>query len=634
MDVETAKQIFSAGQYLEQDGKIEEAIACYQQATKLHPEHYQYHYKLGTILRQQSKLELAIQSFLQAIVVNSNHSWSYHALGEVFETRQNFSTAIEYYNRAIELNANFSWSHYNLGRIFHRQNKIGAAKNCYQKAIELDDSFDWSHYFLAETLALEQDSKIAINHYQKAVELNPNLHEAYYQLGKYEQDRGNLHQAAKYYSRAIENNQQNYYYYYYLGITLIQLAKFEQAIDCCESAIALQPNNLQAYFYLGQALINIGNNALTNYRCQAKDCSQIFRVNLEIGLAQAWQQRKNFSKSIKCCQNAMKIDPKAEIPFKILQYIPLKKEDLEQIIVFYQQIGKSSQTCPLLWGNLGDILTKQSRIEDAIDCYRTSSYENNINKNPNLAKLNWQQNKQLAPDFIIIGATKCGTTSLFSYLNQHPKILSPHRKEINFFNHNFDLGIPWYLSQFPAIADFPEFITGEASPFYIYNEQVMDRIKQLFPNIKLIAMLRNPIERTISEYYHAANHGIEKRSLAELIEIETEQLATMSRREAMETFGYLKNSIYIEKISKWIDTFPQKNILIIQSESFFEDTASIMKEVFQFLNLPYQESDRLIPCNVGTYPTVSKEIRQKLKEFFIPYNQELEEYLDRKFNWR
>lgn len=633
MDVETAKQIFSAGQYLERNGKIEEAIACYQQATKLHPEHYPYHYKLGTILRQQSRLELAIQSFHQAIVVNSNHSWSYHALGETFETKQDFSAAIKYYSLAIELNADFSWSHYNLGRVFHQQNQISAAKKCYQKAIELDDEFDWSHYFLAEVLVLEQDNKSAIYHYHRAIELNPNLHEAHYQLGKYEQEKGNLHQAAKHYIQAIESHQENYYYYYYLAEILIELRKFNRAIDCCKNAIALQPNNLQAYFYLSQALINLGKDAVANYRHKTKDCSQVFRVNLEIGLAQAWQQQKKFYQSIKCCQNAIKINPKAEMPFKILQYIPIKKEELEQIVVFYQQISKSSQTCPLLWGNLGDILTRQSKIEEAIDCYRTSCYESNFVKNNNPTELNWQQNKQHPPDFIIIGATKCGTTSLFSYLSQHPKVLSPHRKEINFFNHNFNLGIPWYLAQFPAIADSPDFITGEASPSYIYKEQVVNRIKQLFPDIKLIAMLRNPVERTISEYYHAANHGIEKRSLEEIIKIEQEQLKTFSRSEAMETFGYLKNSIYIEKIAKWMNTFPAENILIIESESFFQDTASIMKEVFQFIGISYQKSDRHIAYNVGTYPSVSPDIRQRLKDFFIPYNQELEKYLARKFNW-
>ena len=400
-----------------------------------------------------------------------------------------------------------------------------------------------------------------------------------------------------------------------------------------KTRFALQENNLQSYFYLGKALIGQGEKAIANYRHAAKERSSMFQVNLEVGLAQAWQQLEKFSQSIECCQNAIKIDPTAQIPFNILQYIPTKESEFERIIAFYQQIGKSNQACPLLWGNLGDLLTKQSRIQEAIDCYCTGNYENAIIKNSELAELDWQHNKQKSPDFIIIGATKCGTTSLFSYLNQHPQVLSPHKKEINFFNHHFDLGTPWYLAHFPAIADEPEFITGEASPFYIYDEQVITRVKQLFPDVKLIAMLRNPVERTISEYYHAVNHGLEKRTLDRLINIEKRQLATLSRSQAMQNFGYLLNSIYVEKIAKWMNEFPAENMLIIESESFFQDTGSIMKEVYQFLGLPDQESDRHIRYNVGTYPSVAEDIREKLREFFIPYNRELEEYLGRKFSW-
>ena len=633
MDVETAKKIFSAAEYLEQAGKIEQAIACYQQATKLHPEHFQYHYQLATILRQQGKLELAIQSFHQAISINPQHSWSYYGLGKIYEHQQAFDTAIEYYQKAIEFEPQFSWSHYNLGRIFHQKMQFAEAKVCYQAAIKLEANFDWSHYFLAEVLNKLQESEAAVYHYQKSLELNPQLHESHYALGRYAQNRGELERAAMHYSRAIAINPQEYIYYDRLGKILIEVRDFMRAIDCYEKAIALQPNNLQTYFYLGSILINLGQDEIEHYRDKVKAFSSTFRVNFEIGLAQAWQQLNEFSQAIKCCQNAIQIDPIAEISFKILQYIPTEQEELEQLINFYRQIEQSNRVSPLLWGNLGDLLTKKSKIAAAIDCYRTSCYKSNIIKNPDLAKLNWHQDKQKAPDFIIIGATKCGTTSLFSYLNQHPQMLAPHRKEINFFNRNFDLGLPWYLAQFPAIADAPEFITGEASPFYIYDERAIDRIKQLFPDIKLIAMLRNPVERTISEYYHAVNHGIEKRSLEHLIELEREQLATYPRSEAMQTFGYLKNSIYIEKIAKWRQVFPTENIMIIKSESFFEAPAVIMNRVCQFLNISQLESEGHIAYNVGTYPPVSLEVERRLKDFFIPYNQELAEYLDTKFDW-
>ncbi|MEM8829650.1 MAG: tetratricopeptide repeat protein [Cyanobacteria bacterium P01_G01_bin.19] len=633
MDVETAKQIFSAGEYLEQDGKIAEAIACYQQATKLHPEQYQYHYKLGVILRQDSQITESIKSFNRAIKLNQAHSWSYHALGELHTENQELDLSIECYQKAIEFNPNFSWSHYNLGRIYHQQGLLNKACNCYQQAIEIEADFAWSHYFLAEVLKCLQKRELAVVHYQKAIDLNPNFHEAYYALGRDRQIQQELNKAAYFYRQAIAIEPQIYVYYYHLGETLVESEKFIEAIACCEKAIALQINSLQAYYYLGKALIHQGKDAISDYREQNKERSPVFLVNLEVGLAQAWQQSEQFERSIECCKRAIEIDPTAEIPFKILQYIPTNMQQIDALIDFYRQTGKFNRVCPLLWGNLGDLLTKQSKITEAIDCYRTGCYENTIAKKPQLSRLNWQYAKQNPPDFIIIGATKSGTTSLFQYLDGHSQVLAPHRKEINFFNRNFHLDKSWYLANFPAIADAPEYITGEASASYLYDDQVISRIKQLFPQIKLIAMLRNPIERTISDYYHAWNHGLEKRSLSKLIEIETERLKVLGRSKAMEMFGYLTNSIYVEQITKWIDAFGKKNILIIKSESFFEDTASVMQEVYQFLDLDYQTLEHHIPYNVGTYPDVEPELRQRLADFFTPFNLELEEYLGRKFYW-
>ena len=147
-------------------------------------------------------------------------------------------------------------------------------------------------------------------------------------------------------------------------------------------------------------------------------------------------------------------------------------------------------------------------------------------------------------------------------------------------------------------------------------------------------MLRNPVERTISEYYHAANHGLENRSLEAIIELEKERLLINSRRKAMQNFGYLLNSIYVEKIAQWRNNFPSENILIIESEAFFSEPTEIMKQVCEFLNISERQLDKHIRYNVGTYPPVSSEIKQKLQDFFVPFNQELEDYLGRKFNWQ
>ena len=632
MDVEAAQQIFSAGEHLEQAGKLIQALACYQQAAELHSQNFIYHYKLGKILHQQSELDRASQCFERAIALNDRDSWSYHALAEIYAQQLNTSVAIDYYQRAIALNQNFSWSHYNLARLYDRQNDWEAAKTCYQQAISLEPDFFWSHFFLGEILTKLKEATAAIAQYHRAIELNPKSYRTYYQLARHWQQEGKLDTAVEYYCRGIELNCSDFNSYYFLAETLIQLDRADEAFGYFETAIELQPNNLLPYYHLGSILLERGEQAIADYRSTA-DRSLLFRVNLELGLAQAWKQQGELSKSVAACQRAIAIDPTAEMPYRIIQYLAIPPSAIDSAIAFYRKIGNCASSSPLLWGNLGDLLTKQKRIDEAIDCYRRSCYLNAVTDDPQLAKLDWQQHHPLAPNFMIIGASKCGTTSLFFYLSQHPQILTPHKKEIDFFNHNFDLGLSWYLAQFPAIADGKQFITGEASPFYLYDSLARARIEQLFPNMKLIMMLRDPVKRTISEYYHAVNHDLEQRSLSEIIDLEKELLATKPRSEVMESFGYLFNSIYLDKIAKWQANFPQKNILIIDSEFFFEHTEVVMQQIWQFLDLPAIALAEHIRYNVGSYSPVSQQIERQLQEFFAPYNRELTAYLNRSFSW-
>ena len=630
--VKTAQEVFSRGKQLEQEAKIAEAIACYQQATELHPDYYFYYYKLGTLLRQQEQLTLAQQAFQRAIAINSQDSWSYYALGELAASEQDLEKAIKYYQQAIVFNPDFSWSHYNLGRIYHQQQNLTAAIDCYQKSLALAGDFVWAHYFLAEAFRVTQFNEEAIVHYQEAIKLAPQCHEAYYQLGHLVRYQGQLEQAASYYQQAIKLYQDNFDYYSSWGETLIQLDRIEEAINCYEQAIALQPNNLQVYFDLATILIGLPPEQVSQYRQQAQRPT-LFRVNLELGLAQVWQQQGQYNAAVECCQNAIAINPSAELPYQLLQYIPIPPTQIESVIDFYQKITALDSASPLIWGNLGDLLTNQGQIDSAINCYRQSCYYNTLLKSPQLKDLNWQPTQQVYPHFMIIGASKAGTTSLFTYLQEHPQILSPHKKEINFFDCHFDLGLAWYAAHFPAIADGKNYFTGEATPTYLYHQSSIPRIKQVCPEVKLIILLRNPVERTISEYYHAVNHGIEARSLEAIIALEQELLLNSSVEEATQNFGYLLNSIYFVQIAKWLAVFPSKNILIIQSEAFFNDTAKINTKVCNFLGISNYEPQTTIRYNVGKYSPMGNDVKQRLRDFFAPYNQELAKLLDRKFDW-
>jgi len=165
-------------------------------------------------------------------------------------------------------------------------------------------------------------------------------------------------------------------------------------------------------------------------------------------------------------------------------------------------------------------------------------------------------NKNLQmPDFLIIGAQKCGTTSLYRYLIQHPQIEPAIKKEIHYFDLNYNKPIQWYLNQFPALKTQSDRITGEATPYYIFHPHAPYRIKEHMPDAKIIVLLRNPVDRAYSHYHYAVERYGETLSFEEALDIENERLAGEMEKfqknpyyksRNYRCFSYQKRGIYIE----------------------------------------------------------------------------------------
>lgn len=135
---------------------------------------------------------------------------------------------------------------------------------------------------------------------------------------------------------------------------------------------------------------------------------------------------------------------------------------------------------------LGNLLTQQGKIEEAITCYQTASYKQTLLSYPELVENHWNYHQKRQPDFLITGFMKSGTTSLYSYISSHPQILPAVDKALRFFTDFFDQGLDWYLAHFPAILDSKNYLTGEATPIYINFPSIARKIYDCFPNIKLI----------------------------------------------------------------------------------------------------------------------------------------------------
>ena len=117
------------------------------------------------------------------------------------------------------------------------------------------------------------------------------------------------------------------------------------------------------------------------------------------------------------------------------------------------------------------------------------------------------------PDFIILGAARCGTTTMYDLITSHPTIKPALRKEIGYFSTHYDFGTPWYKSNFPLSRD--NVITGEATPRYLPDPKVPPRMAKLLPNTKLIILLRNPVDRAYSYYNMRRSQGYDKMSFEE-----------------------------------------------------------------------------------------------------------------------
>ncbi|GHO91877.1 hypothetical protein KSF_019250 [Reticulibacter mediterranei] len=264
---------------------------------------------------------------------------------------------------------------------------------------------------------------------------------------------------------------------------------------------------------------------------------------------------------------------------------------------------------------------------------------------------------RLLPNFIIIGSARSGTTSLYNYLIQHPGIAPALHKEVHFFDYNYQRGFSWYRGQFPALPHMyyiqtirrQIIITGEASPYYLFHPYVPQRVAQFLPEIKLIALLRNPIERAFSHYCWEVDWRNEHLSFEDALEQEEERMQGVIQTLAYGKsfphlhFSYISRGQYAEQLERWFVCFPREQILIIKSEDMYNNPAAIFTQTLDFLHISSSTIEvgnfkpEFKPYN-GQKSSLHKKMlpatRQLLAERFQPDNERLYTLLGRDFGWK
>lgn len=242
------------------------------------------------------------------------------------------------------------------------------------------------------------------------------------------------------------------------------------------------------------------------------------------------------------------------------------------------------------------------------------------------------------PDFLIVGAMKAGTSSLYDWLTEHPDVLGARTKELHFFDTAG--GDPRdYWAQFPLrltvlwlrLLRRRPVITGEATPFYLFHPLVPERVHRLIPNVKLIVILRDPVERAISHYWHEVRMGREHLSMLEAVQAEDQRIAKDWERlrrgqdpsADFMHYSYVARGRYGDQMDRWSTVFSSEQVLILHFEDLVADPRSVYERALTFLGI--RPGLAPLPCfepkNVGNRDALDPATSDYLHAAFAPSEQ-------------
>jgi hypothetical protein len=243
------------------------------------------------------------------------------------------------------------------------------------------------------------------------------------------------------------------------------------------------------------------------------------------------------------------------------------------------------------------------------------------------------------PDFLIIGAQKAGTTALYDYLYRHPAISGPRWKEVSFFDRHWSRGERWYRGNFPRHARAP---VGEASPSYLFHPLAPERVRSLVPQARLIALLRNPVDRAFSHYPHEVALGREPLTFEQALEREEERTHGELERMLAEPHSfshawwnhtYKARGLYAEQLERWLAVFPREQLLVIGTEKFAAAPAATYARVLEFVGAPPHELDAYPRVFSREYDAMAPATRAALADLYAGPNARLYELLGRDLGW-
>ena len=258
------------------------------------------------------------------------------------------------------------------------------------------------------------------------------------------------------------------------------------------------------------------------------------------------------------------------------------------------------------------------------------------------------------PDFLIIGTKRGGTTSLWRYLIRHPLVprLFPawNTKTSHYFEDNHGRGEAWYRSHFPTVRQREALSrrhggpvkVGEAAPFYMFHPLAASRVAALLPSVRLIVLLRDPVERAYSHWKERRGEGVEPLGFREALAAEESRTAGERERliadpayvsTAYDWYSYRRRGCYLEHLTPWLSLFQRSQLLFVPSETFYRQPAASYAEILSFIGLPPHRLPSYEVHNDRPSRGMDADVRAELTAFYRPHNAVLQNRLGMTFDW-
>jgi hypothetical protein len=250
------------------------------------------------------------------------------------------------------------------------------------------------------------------------------------------------------------------------------------------------------------------------------------------------------------------------------------------------------------------------------------------------------------PDFLIIGADESGARHLYRALCHHPAVCGSVANEVHFFDVHYTYGRPWYRAQFPTRTRRNAIerrigirtIAGEVSPYYLFHPFAPIRAADAVPAAKLVALLRNPVERAILRYQLMVQLRKEHRSLEAALTADERRLDDGHSFEAhlyddpngpARNHTYLERGHYDEQLERWYRSFDRSRILVLEARTVTAPEG--VRRVLNFLGLPHRGELPGIPFD--PCPPIDNVLWTKLSRHFAPHNERLFHVLGEQWDW-